>query len=79
MEIEKLLEKILSDRSIPKSIKSSIEEAFQDNGTETPCEEKIHTIVSILSDVSIDSTISPTARTEIWSVLSELERITSRQ
>ena len=78
MGIEELLERIFSDKGIPRNIKNSIEEAVQQLETETRAEDKIPALVSILDEVSSDINISPTARTEIWNVLSELERLGSR-
>ncbi len=76
-DVNSVLEGLFSDKSIPKNIKNSIEEAMNQLGSNRP-EEKVHVIVSILDEISADINISPTARTEIWSVLSQLERLSSK-
>ncbi len=76
-DINGVLERLLSDRGIPKNIKNSIEEAISQLGQNRP-QEKIPAIVSILDEVSTDINTSPTARTEIWNVLLQLEKLASK-
>lgn len=76
-EIIEMLQKITTDRGVPRNIKGSIEESIrmlQDNSNST---EKLSSIISILDEASNDPNISIPARTHIWNVVLMLETAVS--
>ncbi len=71
--ITELLNGIIFDKSIPKSIKVTVEQSMVVLAKDCSLEEKISNIISVLDDVSSDPNVSAYARTQIWSVMTALE------
>lgn len=72
-DIIDLLNAVVADRSIPRSIKSTIEKSMGVLNASCSQEEKISNIISVLDDVSNDPNVSAYVRTQIWSIVSMLE------
>lgn len=73
-EIERLLEEINADRSVPKNIRALVQDAR--NNLSNPKLEKavkINAAISILDEVSNDPNIPTYTRTQIWNIVSLLE------
>jgi uncharacterized protein (UPF0147 family) len=71
------LKEILGDASVPKNIKENIEKVIStlNNGDDLPV--KISKVLSELDEVSNDTNIQPYTRTQIWNIVSMLEKIIS--
>jgi uncharacterized protein (UPF0147 family) len=71
-----LLEDIMSDRGVPRNVKSSLEEFIDSMKSDKESDSvKISTVISILDEASNDPNISLYARTKIWDVVSKLEEL----
>ena len=77
MDIEgmnKLLDEISEDRTVPRNIRSLVQEAKTDlNDEKKDMEVRINSAVSILDNVSNDPNIPIYTRTQIWNIVSILE------
>jgi len=72
--VNKLLEEINMDRSVPRNIRTSIEEAKNDlNNEKQDMIMRISSAISILDEVSNDPNIPMYTRTQIWNIVSMLE------
>ena len=72
--INKLLDEINGDRTVPRNIRSLIEEAKNDlNDEEKDMEIRINSTISILDNVSNDPNIPIYTRTQVWNIVSMLE------
>ena len=77
MDIEtlnKLLDEIGEDRTVPRNIRSLIQEAkngLNDEGKDMAI--RINSAISILDDVSNDPNIPIYTRTRVWNIVSMLE------
>ena len=72
--INKLLDEINEDRSVPKNIRKSVMEAKEHlNNERNDMKVRISTAVSILDEISNDPNIPTYTRTQIWNVVSMLE------
>lgn len=72
--INKLLDEINSDRSVPRNIRNMIVDAknhLNDGKQEMPI--RINAVISILDDVSADPNVPVYTRTQIWNIVSLLE------
>lgn len=72
--INKLLEEINNDRSVPRNIRNMVVEAknfLSDEKQEMPI--RINSVISILDDVSSDPNVPVYTRTHIWNIVSLLE------
>jgi len=72
--INRLLDEINADRSVPRNIRTSIEQAKSDlnNDKQDPI-VRISSAISILDEVSNDPNIPMYTRTQIWNIVSMLE------
>jgi len=72
--INKLLDEINDDRSVPKNIRKSVIEAREHlNNEKNDMKVRVSTAVSILDEISNDPNIPTYTRTQIWNVVSMLE------
>ena len=75
-EINRLLDEINSDRTVPRNIRNMIVEAKnQLNNQKDDIAVRINSAISILDEVSNDTNIPIYTRTQIWNVVSLLEVI----
>ncbi len=73
-EINKLLEEINNDRSVPKNIRTLVQDARKNlDNPKIEKAVKINTAISILDEVSNDPNIPTYTRTQIWNIVSLLE------
>ncbi|MBI2173538.1 MAG: UPF0147 family protein [Candidatus Aenigmarchaeota archaeon] len=78
-EINKLLDEISSDRTVPRNIRVLIEQAKKDmNNTANEMPVRINSAISILDEVSNDPNIPIYTRTHIWNMVSMLEVINEK-
>jgi uncharacterized protein (UPF0147 family) len=80
-ELEKtaeLMENVIADNSVPRNIRSAVQEAKDKAiAKEKPAEKSISlgTAIYILDDISNDINMPQHTRTEIWQIISELEAV----
>jgi uncharacterized protein (UPF0147 family) len=72
-EIAALISELMDDRSIPRNIKSCIQESLGILNAGCTPEERISSIVSALDEASADPNVPMHARTVIWNAISALE------
>ncbi len=78
--IIQMLEDIINDRTVPKNVRSEIEDAIntlKSNKFERIV--KINTAISILDEISTDSNIPMYARTQIWNILLLMEQLSKEK
>lgn len=72
--INRLLDEINNDRSVPRNIRNLVTEAKKSlNDEKQEPNVRINTAVSILDEVSNDTNIPMYTRTQIWNIVSLLE------
>ncbi len=76
--INRLLDEINDDRSVPKNIRNSIMEARQHLNSDADIAIKVNSAVSILDELSNDPNIPIYTRTQIWNIVSMLEILDKR-
>jgi uncharacterized protein (UPF0147 family) len=78
-EINKLLDEINSDRTVPRNIRTLIEQAKRDlNNAANEMPVRINSAISLLDEVSNDPNIPIYSRTQIWNIVSMLEVISEK-
>lgn len=74
--INRLMDEINNDRSVPRNIRNSVQEAKESlNNQKLDMAVRINNAISILDEVSNDPNIPIYARTQIWNIVSMLEVI----
>lgn len=72
--INKLLDEIKEDRTVPRNIRSGIESAEEDlNDDKHEMSVRINSAISVLDELSNDPNIPVYTRTQIWNIVSMLE------
>jgi uncharacterized protein len=72
--INKLLDEISEDRTVPRNIRTLVQQAKADlNNTKNDWAVRINAAVSVLDEVSNDPNIPTYSRTHIWNIVSLLE------
>ena len=78
-EINKLLDEINEDRTVPRNIRTLVIEAKKHlNNEKEDMAVRINSAVSILDEVSNDTNIPTYTRTHIWNIVSLLEIMHNR-
>ncbi len=76
--INRLLDEINEDRSVPKNIRNSLTEVKQHLNSDADIAIKVNSAVSILDEISNDPNIPIYTRTQIWNIVSMLEILDKR-
>lgn len=72
--INKMLDEINSDRTVPKNIRFLVSEAKLNlNNDENDIDLRINSAISLLDDISNDPNIPIYTRTQVWNIVSLLE------
>ncbi|MFH0949051.1 MAG: UPF0147 family protein [Candidatus Aenigmatarchaeota archaeon] len=72
--INKLLDEINNDRSVPRNVRTKVTEARDSlNSKIADPAVRINTAISLLDEVSGDPNIPVYTRTQIWNIVSMLE------
>lgn len=71
--IDKLLDEINEDRTVPRNIRGMITEAKNNLNSKQDIAVRINSAISILDEVANDSNIPTYTRTQIWNIVSMLE------
>ncbi len=74
-ELLELMEDVLEDHSVPRNIRTKIEEAMQKVSAKNAKVEEISTAVYMMDDISKDLNIPSHTRTDIWEMISRMEAI----
>ncbi|MDI6721786.1 MAG: UPF0147 family protein [Candidatus Aenigmarchaeota archaeon] len=78
-DINKLLDEVNSDRTVPRNIRILTEQAKKDlNNAANEMSVRINSAVSILDEVSNDPNIPTYTRTQIWNAVSMLEAMNEK-
>jgi uncharacterized protein (UPF0147 family) len=72
-EIAALIKELMDDRSIPRNIKSCIQDSLNMLNVSCTPQEKISSVVCALDEASADPNVPMHARTVIWNAISVLE------
>lgn len=75
-EVVELVEELRSDKSIPKNVRSVLEQIKMllcDNGREIGV--KVDASMQMIESISLDPNLSSFARTQIWELSSALESL----
>ena len=70
-----LMDAVISDNSVPRNIRTAVEEAKLKIQSSEEKGVSITTAIYRLDDISNDINMPSHTRTEIWSIISELESI----
>jgi len=71
-----LMESIMEDTSVPRNIRKTIEDAKNKLGsTSDELNVNLTTAIYLMEDISNDINMPSHTRTEIWTIISELESI----
>lgn len=75
--IVKLLTEITEDRTVPRNIRSAAEEAKKDltEKTNETWDIRLSSAISVLDEIINDPNMPMHTRTQIWNVVSMLERV----
>lgn len=76
--INKLLDEIGEDRTVPRNIRNMVQEAKNNLNGKQELAVRINSAISILDEVSNDSNIPTYTRTQIWNIVSMLEIMNER-
>lgn len=88
MEVEKMLDEIVAsleelaeDTSVPRNIRRGAKEASTNwlGNTSKPFDVRIFTVINILEELADDPNIPMHARTQIYGIISNLERVNQLQ
>ncbi len=72
--VTKILDEINADRSVPRNIRTAVEQAKNDlNNSKQDMTVRISSAISLLDEVSNDPNIPMYTRTQVWNVVSMLE------
>lgn len=74
-EIIDTLQELIDDRNVPRNVKNKIEETIKVLEDESDPSIKINKALHFLDDVGDDSNLQPYNRTQIWNIVSLLEKI----
>ena len=78
-EINRLLDEINEDRTVPRNIRNMIAETRKHlNNEKEDLAIRINSAVSILDEVSNDPNIPVYTRTQIWNIVSMLEVVNEK-
>ncbi len=70
-----IMQDVLSDHSVPRNIRSIVEEAEKKVSAKELKIENLSTAVYMMDDISKDLNIPSHTRTDIWEIISKMEAI----
>ena len=74
-DLLELMQEVMEDHSVPRNIRSTVEEARQKVSGKEHKIEDFSTAVYLMDDVSKDLNIPSHTRTDIWEIISRMEQI----
>jgi uncharacterized protein (UPF0147 family) len=72
--IAELMESVIEDHSVPRNIRAAVEEAKK-TILEATEDVALSKAIYILDDISNDVNLPPHSRTDLWTIISELEAL----
>lgn len=73
--LNELMEAVIQDTSVPRNIRKVVEDAKNKIESKEESEVNISSAVYMLDDISNDINMPAHTRTEIWTIISELENL----
>lgn len=73
--LTELMESLVQDTSVPRNIRKVVEEAKTKIEKTEELEVNVSSAIYMLDDISNDINMPQHARTEIWTIISELENL----
>jgi uncharacterized protein (UPF0147 family) len=70
-----MLEQIINDRTVPKNIRKAAEDSKTTLNSKGSLELRVSTAISILDEIINDPNMPIHTRTQIWNIVSMLERL----
>lgn len=70
-----LMENVIHDHAVPKNIRGNVEQARDELKSEKEDSHKITSAIYFLDDISNDINMPSHTRTDIWTIMSELESL----
>lgn len=70
-----LMDAVIEDTSVPKNIRAAVNEAREKVGSSAEVSVGVTSALYLLDDISNDINMPSHTRTEIWTIISELESI----
>ena len=73
--IIEMMDGVIKDLSVPKNIRKALSDAKEKLLSNDDLKLRVSSAIYIIESITDDVNIPPHARTQIWSIMSELERI----
>jgi len=77
-ELAALMQEVASDHSVPRNVRTTVEEAMAKISGKNPKIEDLSTAVYMMDDISKDLNLPSHTRTDIWEIISIMESIKER-
>jgi uncharacterized protein (UPF0147 family) len=74
-EIIERLKELIGDTSVPKNIKENIERVIKTLNDKSELSIRVSKVLSELDEISDDMNMQPYTRTQIWNIVSMLEKM----
>ena len=74
-EVMAALEDLNEDQTIPKNVKLKLSEINQVLQESSDAKMRINKALQLLDDISNDTNLEPYTRTQLWSIVSLLEKV----
>ncbi len=74
-EVSKILEELAEDTTIPKNVKLKISSTLVTLKEEKDGSIRVHKALNALGEIADDANIQPYTRTQIWNIVSILEKL----
>ncbi len=74
-EVSKLLSELSEDITLPKNVKIKIAKTISVLNDEKDASIRVHKALNELGEIAEDANIQPYTRTQIWNVVSLLEKL----
>ena len=78
-EVNRLLDEINNDRTVPRNVKECLKRAREDlNNEKLDATVRISSAISLLDEVANDPNMPIYARTQVWNIVSMLESMNKK-
>lgn len=74
-EVGKMLSEIADDSTVPKNVKVRLATALDTLRNQKDASIKVHKALNELGEIADDANIQPYTRTQVWNVVSILEKL----
>jgi len=73
--VSELMEAVIQDTGVPRNIRKAVDESKEKIQAKYELEVNISSAIYLLDDISNDINMPQHTRTEIWTIISELENL----